>query len=129
MKGSGKITESSDSVSKGLYLLFAPGKRPDRVAIRKFVAAQPGVSISHDPLDSAPIQLAAADGEQIKPERSADAAHDDLVWVEVLREGLAFDLTGLAPGEKSVTVSTSGDAKNSSDRNGTYSPNGTRCIL
>lgn len=101
LKGSGKITESSDSVSKGLYLLFAPGKRPDRVAIRKFVAAQPGVSISHDPLDSAPIQLAAADGEQIKPERSAAAAHGDLVWVEVLREGLAFDLTGLAPGEQS----------------------------
>ena len=33
------------------------------------------------------------------------------------------------PGEKSETASTSGAAKNSSRLNGTYSPNGTRCIL
>lgn len=61
------------------------------------MAAQQAVSISHDPSDNNPIQLVAADGQQVLPERPNDPAHDDAIWVEVLREGLAFDLSGLAP--------------------------------
>jgi len=69
-------------------LLFARGKRPDRGAIRAFVARCPAVSISHDPHpEDAPLAETLRRSEQR--------------WLELLRDGLTFDLTGLAPGPES----------------------------
>jgi hypothetical protein len=61
-------------------VLFASGKRPDRGAIAAFAARQRSVVLSHDPQSGDPV----ADGQ---PQ-----------WVEVLRDGLTFDIGGLAPG-------------------------------
>lgn len=41
----------------------------------------------------------AANGEQVGNSDLAEQRSDDLVWLELLREGLAFDLRGLAPGD------------------------------
>lgn len=69
-------------------MLFAPGKRPDRAAIRAFAARQQSVSISHDPdSDDAPHADALWPGQQ--------------GWLELLTGGLTFDLSGLAPGPAS----------------------------
>ena len=68
-----------------MYLLFAPGKRPTRAAINSFVENQAATSIAHDPL--------ALDAPEQDPNHSA--SH----WVELLRDGLTFDLDGLLPGD------------------------------
>lgn len=66
-------------------MLFAKGRRPDRDAIRAFVARRPAISISHDPIpEDGPHAEALWPGQQ----------H----WLELLAEGLTFDLAGLAPG-------------------------------
>lgn len=99
-----QISQSQPAQSAELHLLFAKGKRPDRHAVKAFADRLPAVSVSHDP--------AASDA------RHADAPHDDpphdvsphdapvwpgqLHWVELLREGLTFDLSGLAPGPASA---------------------------
>jgi hypothetical protein len=78
-------------------LLFVPGKRPARAAILDFVARQQNVLLSHDPAGEAGVELAVADGARRQlAGRSADARDD--VWLELLRDGLTFDLCGLAPG-------------------------------
>ena len=78
-------------------MLFAPGKRPSRARIRDFVARQQSVLLSHDPAGEAGAELAVAQGDRPHhPGRSADAQHE--VWLELLRDGLTFDLCGLAPG-------------------------------
>lgn len=64
-------------------MLFAKGKRPDRDAIARFVGSQLATSITFDPKSDATPQL--ADG--------------DRAWVELLRDGLLFDLEGLAPSQ------------------------------
>jgi hypothetical protein len=70
-------------------LLFAPGKRPDPVAIRAFAASQHVAGISHDPLQEGnPAAETVWPGQQL--------------WVELLRDGLTFDLSGLAPGPASA---------------------------
>ncbi|NBB24590.1 hypothetical protein GVM20_05585 [Porphyrobacter sp. SLTP] len=69
-------------------MLFAHGKRPDRDAIRAFAARCPAVSISHDP-----IRADAPQAEVLSPK--------DQHWLEMVRDGLTFDLTGLAPGPES----------------------------
>jgi hypothetical protein len=78
----------------GLYLLFAPGTRPDRGAIRRFAERHPAVSLSHDPFDSptAGFVPATADAGQA----GSDVA--EKVWVELLRDGLTFDVRGMEPG-------------------------------
>ncbi len=79
------ISQSQRAHDAQLYLLFAKGRRPDRNAVRAFVAGRPAVSISHDPF----------------PE---DAPHAEALWpaqqhwLELLCDGLTFDLAGLAPG-------------------------------
>lgn len=95
------ITESSVFGAKGLFLLFSNGKRPDRHAIREFVACQPRVAISHDPSELDPTDLCnegevSADGSG---ETLASASRSRL-WVELVRDGLAFDLSGLEPGSE-----------------------------
>lgn len=78
-------------------MLFAPGKRPSRAAILVFVSRQHAVSLSHDPAADATAGLLVAQGESLrKAEGDADA--QDETWLELLREGLTFDLRGLADG-------------------------------
>ncbi len=69
-------------------MLFARGKRPDRDAIRAFAARCQAVSISHDPSPED-----APHAETLRPSEQH--------WLELLRDGLTFDLTGLAPGPES----------------------------
>lgn len=83
----------------GLYLLFEKGRRPSAAAIHAFAAASGKVSVSHDPvgiessLVGNPSDVAlpsAVTGTRVLPLEKQ--------WVEVLRDGLTFDLAGLAPG-------------------------------
>ncbi|MFL0356757.1 hypothetical protein ACI5KX_09770 [Erythrobacter sp. GH1-10] len=82
----------------GLQLLFASGKRPSRLAIKEFAEARCTVSISHDPLDTSP-HLVANEGERVGTAPVAEPDIDERQWLELLRDGLTFDLMGLAPGE------------------------------
>jgi hypothetical protein len=93
------IAETSERGAKGLFLLFAQGKRPDRAAIREFVACQRAVSLTHDLLKDTPLHLVAADGEPVARGGAASPQLDDCLWLELLRDGLAFDLCGIAPGK------------------------------
>ena len=79
-------------------MLFARGKRPDRSALKAFIAAQPAISLSHDPLAEQPIVLAANEGEGISKFCDGKDGECETNWLELLREGLAFDLKGIAPG-------------------------------
>lgn len=91
------MTPASDA--KGLYLLFAARKRPDRAAIREFVASQRAVSLTHDPADDTALHLVAADGQQVGLSGVDGSSTTDSVWVELLRDGLMFDLSGLSIGD------------------------------
>ena len=78
----------------GVYLLFAPGKRPDRHAFHKFAAARSDVAISHDPSE-------AQKSEGNSPDMLSKPATEALAengWLELLSDGLTFDLRGLSPG-------------------------------
>lgn len=73
----------------GLLLLFDRGARPDRAAVATALAAIPRAAISHDPATVA------------GPRHIADPASPmvaDAGWLELLLDGLTFDLLGLAPG-------------------------------
>lgn len=83
----------------GLHLLFAAGKRPNRAAIRSFSEDHRSVSLTHDPHDDNPLHLVATDGENVSQADAATSAVRDAQWVELLSDGLTFDLAGLAPGE------------------------------
>ena len=65
-------------------MLFAPGARPGRDALRALADGVGGFSITFDP--------AAESGA------SADAGEAGEAWLELLASGLTFDLTGLSPG-------------------------------
>jgi hypothetical protein len=82
-------------------LLFARGTRPTRAAILGFAARQQSVLVSHDPAGEAGVELAVADGEPRAPGPRSAGAQDEM-WLELLRDGLTFDLRGLAPGPCSV---------------------------
>jgi hypothetical protein len=66
-------------MQSGLFLLFAHGERPDVATLAGVMAAAPQVSISHAPA----------------PE---DEGGRDRRWLELLLDGMTFDLTGLSPG-------------------------------
>lgn len=93
------IAETSVPGANGLFLLFAKGKRPDRAAIRDFVTSQRSITLSHDPSDDVPVHLVAAEGQIVGAKPSACAQTADTVWLELLRDGLTFDLCGLASGD------------------------------
>ncbi len=93
------IDQSQYADAKGVYLLFSAGKRPTRAAIKEFVETQREVSISHDPSDGASLQLVTADGEELRPGAEVRPKSKDEIWIELLREGLTFDLRGIAPGK------------------------------
>lgn len=85
LEGAWTISQSQRAQPAELHLLFAKGKRPDRRALRDVAGRQPSVSISHDPAsEDAPDKGALWPGQ--------------LHWLELLRDGMTFDLTGLAPG-------------------------------
>jgi hypothetical protein len=87
-KGAWAISHSQRAQDAELHLLFARGKRPDRAALESFVARQPLIAISHDPGDGADPQAEAPwPGQQL--------------WLELLRDGLTFDVSGLTPGPAS----------------------------
>lgn len=79
-------------------MLFAKGKRPNRDAIATFAGRLPSVSVSHDPAESVGHADAAPGGPADLD--GADALvpwSGDLDWIELLADGLTFDLGGLAP--------------------------------
>lgn len=84
-RGIRTISQSQRAPDAELHLLFAKGKRPDGRALRALAGREPAVSIGHDP-------------------RPGDAPHAEtlwpaqLHWIELLRSGLSFDCSGLAPG-------------------------------
>ncbi len=98
-EGSLTIDQSQHADAKGLHLLFAAGKRPTRAAIREFIDSQQAVSISHDPSDETPIHLVVADGEEPRSNAEVRSGSSEDIWLELLREGLTFDLHGIAPGQ------------------------------
>ena len=68
--------------------------------MREFAANQASVSVSHDPLGEIPIHLASSDGQSVEEADAALAtARSKFAWLELLREGMTFELSGLAPGE------------------------------
>ncbi|MDY7097165.1 MAG: hypothetical protein SXU28_03410 [Pseudomonadota bacterium] len=84
----------------GLYLIFAAGKRPTRAALKEFAAGHNSVCVSHDPYESTPLHLVEAGTEfssTDNPENQSPQTQED-VWIELLRDGLTFDIAGLAPG-------------------------------
>lgn len=88
-RGAWTISQPQRADDAELHLLFAHGKRPDRLAIKSFVDRQPVLRISNDPFaDNAAQAEAPWPGQQY--------------WLELLRDGLTFDLTGLAPGPASA---------------------------
>jgi hypothetical protein len=97
-KGASAIDQTPHAEPKGMVLLFASGKRPNRAAMRDFAAQQRAVSISHDPLDGTPLQLVAVDGSPQPPSASLRTNVGETIWLELLRDGLTFDLQGLGPG-------------------------------
>lgn len=97
--GSQQISQPQRAYPAELHLLFAKGKRPDRHAVRAFAGRLPALSVSHDPV-AGDVRAAGALDD--------DPAHDEPVWpgqlhwIELLRDGLTFDLSGLAPGAASA---------------------------
>ncbi|MEE4288125.1 MAG: hypothetical protein V2J14_02045 [Erythrobacter sp.] len=83
----------------GLFLLFPAGKRPTRAALRDFAAGQRLVSLTLDPaVDAFPRPVEPGMAEPAAA-AAASSQMDEAGWVELLREGLTFDLVGIAPGE------------------------------
>lgn len=78
-------------------MLFAQGKRPSRAAIISFLAPQHAVVLSHDPASDAAAGMLVPQGEAAGAAQSEAAARNE-VWLELLRDGLTFDLRGLADG-------------------------------
>jgi hypothetical protein len=83
------ISQSPCAHNAELYLLFAKGKRPSRLAIKAFADRLPYLAVTHDPAHDD-----AASGETAGDAGGAGQLH----WLELLRDGLTFDLVGIAPG-------------------------------
>ncbi len=98
-KGSKRIVDQTASTAQGVCLLFAKGTRPDRSSLLAFLDAQSSASLSFDPADRSPVHLVASGGEMLETgSRIGGSGTEGGVWLEVLREGLTFDVLGLAPG-------------------------------
>lgn len=90
----GEAYEQPNAV-RGVYLLFVSGKRPDTPAIRAFVRANSAISLTHDPAAVQMLRVVRSDDEIVQPPTGAAAPG----WVELLRDGLTFDLEGLCPAD------------------------------
>lgn len=87
------------SDGSGLYLLFEDGRRPSAALLHAFAAASQNVSISHDPTGSESLLFGnSPDVTLSNSEVGTGILPLSKQWVEVLRDGLTFDLAGLAPG-------------------------------
>jgi hypothetical protein len=81
-----------------VYLLFEAGERPSAAAINAFSEAWDNVIVSHDPGEPAQPDGSLA-GLAFRHEHAGAAGSSpDYRWIELLRDGLTFDLAGLAPG-------------------------------
>lgn len=80
--------------SSAVSLLYPAGRRPVAADVRALMARHPDFSISLDPF---PETEASSDGDsaELHPFPQRD---DRGRWLELLVNGLTFDLTGLAPG-------------------------------
>lgn len=76
----------------GLVLTFARGDRPQREAVAAAIAKLSNVVISHDP-----TSLAGRPRHVAHPQQPRRGRHE-AQWLELLLDGLTFDLVGLAPG-------------------------------
>lgn len=72
----------------GLMLLFASGDRPDRIAIDAAIDRVDRLAISFDP-QSVVVPAHAA--------RTGTEPEDDPYWLELIADGLTFDLFGYRP--------------------------------
>jgi len=63
-----------------------------------FLSHQHAVSLSHDPAGDAAAGLLVAQADSAQAGVPAGTEAQAQVWLELLREGLTFDLRGLAPG-------------------------------
>jgi hypothetical protein len=79
------ISQSQRADATQLHLLFATGRRPDRGAITAFAARHLATRVTHDPLAGEHEHVSA-----IWPGQP--------LWIELLRDGLTFDLSGFSPG-------------------------------
>ncbi len=78
-------------------MLFPLGERPTHAAILEFAWRHHAVSPSHDIASEAATKIVVARGDHaLASQREVDAQHE--VWLELRREGLTFDLRGLADG-------------------------------
>lgn len=89
LRGGWTISQSPCAHDAELYLLFAKGKRPDRLAIKALADRLPYLAATHDPAhdDASSAEPAVGAGET--------GEHH---WLELLRDGLTFDLVGITPG-------------------------------
>ena len=98
--GATSISSAQDIDAGGLVsaasLLFAPGERPRAEAIDALAKDNPGFSVSLDPVAGGG-RKSAAGGSAKNSTRVQNGAHE-LRWLEVLANGLTFDLAGFAPG-------------------------------
>lgn len=76
-------------------MLFPKGKRPDEGAIKRFAKDQVLTSIT---FNAAEQDVAERMGDGRNNAALAVRPGHTSLWVELLREGLSFDLDGLAPG-------------------------------
>ena len=98
------VTESGENQArdrvKGIFLLFERGTRPSRDGVRQFVDGNPFTSLILDPANRANLHVVQSDDTPstiAAAREEALARHGD--WVELLRDGLSFDLDGISPGE------------------------------
>lgn len=85
---------------KGIFLLFDSGTRPGREALRKFVDSNRFTSLTHDPARKPSLHVVGAqDAQSSVADASDETLKQPFQWLELLRDGLTFDLEGLAPGE------------------------------
>lgn len=98
-RGTWPIDNGTPRDDSGLFLLFPAGRRPTRRALRDFALAQRSVALTHDPADDDFLHLVESEPRENGKVEAMQPKVDDCVWVELLREGLIFDLVGLAPGK------------------------------
>jgi hypothetical protein len=79
--------EGSKLGPSGLLFLFAKGQRPTRRDLLALIGNSGGSVVSHDPAE-------LEEHEQNGQSEAGEAHH----WLELLRDGLTFDLLGLAGG-------------------------------
>ena len=94
--------EGTDREPARLCLVFAAGHRPTWAEVAAVVDTWPGTSISHGIAQTAPGESGSSDDADLADGKAAAGPGGGMngeegEWVELVRDGLTFDLTGLAP--------------------------------